>query len=111
MRWRRGIGDVSGANKAGSSQSRRAERKSLASVYIMCRALVSILSSISPQALSDTLGYSLEETIFEQFKSPTANANTNYRSCAELYAVVLGCLARIRLIYIPFPFPLPASDM
>ncbi|KAL4073646.1 cell morphogenesis N-terminal-domain-containing protein [Scleroderma citrinum] len=98
MRWRRGIGDVSGANNASPSQPRRAERKSLASVYIMCRALVSVLSSVSPQALSDTLGYSLEETIFEQFKSPTANANSNYRSCAELYAVVLGCLARIRFV-------------
>lgn len=103
MRWRRGIGDVSSAR---ASQSRRVERKSLASVYIMCRALVSVLSSVPPQALSDALGYSLEKTIYEQFKSPTANANANYRSCAELYAVVLGCLARLRLVYVSFLLPI-----
>ncbi|KAG6334469.1 hypothetical protein ID866_4617 [Astraeus odoratus] len=98
MRWRRGIGEVSKANGAGSTQSRMAERKSLAAVYIMCRALVSVLSSVPAQALSDSFGHSLEETIFEQFKSPTTATNANYRLCADLYAAVLGCLARIRFV-------------
>lgn len=97
-RWRRGIGDLSGAGGASSTRSRTAEHRSLAVIYIMCRALISVLSSLPPQALGDTLGYSLEETIFDQFKSPAATSNTNYRSCTELYAVVLGCLARIRFV-------------
>ncbi|KAI6121957.1 cell morphogenesis N-terminal-domain-containing protein [Pisolithus sp. B1] len=91
MRWRRGIGGF-------SAQSRTAEHRSLASIYIMCRALISVLSSLPPQALGDALGYSLEETIFEQFNNPAPTTNTNHRSCTELYAVVLGCLARIRFV-------------
>ncbi|KIK28230.1 hypothetical protein PISMIDRAFT_673910 [Pisolithus microcarpus 441] len=98
MRWRRGIGGLSNTGGASSAQSRTAEHRSLASIYIMCRALISVLSSLPPQALGDALGYSLEETIFEQFKSPAATTNTNHRSCTELYAVVLGCLARIRFV-------------
>ncbi|KAI6037641.1 cell morphogenesis N-terminal-domain-containing protein [Pisolithus marmoratus] len=97
MRWRRGIGGLPSGGPS-SAQSRMAEPKSFASVYVMCRALISVLSSLPPQALGDALGYSLEETIFEQFKSPVATASANYRSCTELYATVLGCLARIRFV-------------
>ncbi|KAI6134790.1 cell morphogenesis N-terminal-domain-containing protein [Pisolithus croceorrhizus] len=98
MRWRRGIGGLSSAGGPSSAQSRTAEHRSLASIYIMCRALISVLSSLPPQALGDALGYSLEETIFEQFNNPAPTTNTNHRSCTELYAVVLGCLARIRFV-------------
>ncbi|KAI6165896.1 cell morphogenesis C-terminal-domain-containing protein [Pisolithus thermaeus] len=98
MRWRRGIGGLSSADGPSSAQSRTAEHRSLASIYIMCRALISVLSSLPPQALGDALGYSLEETIFEQFNNPAPTTNTNHRSCTELYAVVLGCLARIRFV-------------
>lgn len=104
MRWRRGIAGVNETSSSRfSTHSRVVERKSLASVYIMCRALISVLSAVSVSGLTDTLGYSLEETIFEQFKSPIATSHTNYRLCAELYATVLGCLARLRLVYIFLP--------
>ncbi|KAH7882439.1 cell morphogenesis N-terminal-domain-containing protein [Phlebopus sp. FC_14] len=103
MRWRRGINDgpvssITTARSRSSPHSRTVERRSLASIYIMCRALIAILSTLPPHALSDTLGYSLEETTFEQFRRPLASTNANYRLCAELYAGVLGCLAGVRFV-------------
>jgi hypothetical protein len=47
-----------------------AERKSLAAIYITCRALIVVLQSIHKNALDDTVGSLLEETIFEQFRQP-----------------------------------------
>lgn len=93
MRWRRGIRD-SPTNRSGDP--RMSERASLAAIYVMCRALVAVLSMLPANALSDTLGYSLEETIFEQFRRPLLSSNPNYKLCAELYAGVLGCLASLR---------------
>lgn len=74
------------------------ERGSLAAIYVMCRALVAVLSILPANALSDTLGYGLEETIFEQFRRPLLTMNPNYKLCAELYAGVLGCLAGLRWV-------------
>ncbi|KAF8136926.1 cell morphogenesis N-terminal-domain-containing protein [Boletus edulis] len=93
MRWRRGIRG-SPANRSG--HPRMAERGSLAAIYVMCRALVAVLSMLPANALSDTMGHSLEETIFEQFRRPLQSVNHNYKLCAELYAGVLGCLASLR---------------
>ncbi|KAH0834852.1 hypothetical protein J3R83DRAFT_10475 [Lanmaoa asiatica] len=95
MRWRRGIRD-SPANRSG--HPRMSERGSLAAIYVMCRALVAVLSMLPANALSDTMGYSLEETIFEQFRRPLLTMNPNYKLCAELYAGVLGCLAGLRFM-------------
>lgn len=75
-----------------------AERGSLAAIYVMCRALVTVLSMLPANALSETIGYNLEETIFEQFRRPLRTMNPNYKLCAELYAGVLGCLAGIRWV-------------
>jgi len=75
------------------------ERKSLASIYIMCRALIAILQSISKDALGEVLGYSLEETTFEQFKKPDLKLlaqSANHRTNAELYAKLLGLIANVR---------------
>lgn len=95
MRWRRGIRD-SPANRSG--HPRISERASLAAIYVMCRVLVAVLSTLPANALSDTMGYSLEETIFEQFRRPLQTMNPNYKLCAELYAGVLGCLAGLRWV-------------
>ncbi len=46
------------------------ERKSLAAIYIMCRALIAVLQSLPKDGLGEALGYSLEKTTFEQFKKP-----------------------------------------
>jgi len=75
------------------------ERKSLASIYIMCRALIAVLQSTSKDALGESMGYSLEETTFEQFRKPDLkllSQSANHRINAELYATLLGHLANVR---------------
>lgn len=75
------------------------ERKSLASIYIMCRSLISVLQSIGKDALGEAMGYSLEETTFEQFRKPDLKLlmqSANHRSNAELYATLLGHIANVR---------------
>ncbi|KAF9525743.1 cell morphogenesis N-terminal-domain-containing protein [Crepidotus variabilis] len=77
------------------------ERKSLASIYIMCRALIAVLQMLSKDGLGDTLGFSLEETTFEQFRKPDRQLLTqgsNHRINSELYATLLGHLANVRFI-------------
>jgi len=46
------------------------ERKSLAAIYITCRALVVVLQTIQKNALDESMGNRLEESTFEQFKRP-----------------------------------------
>lgn len=75
------------------------ERKSLASIYIMCRALIAVLQSISKDALGEILGCMLEETTFEQFRRPDLKLllqSANHRTNAELYATLLGHIANVR---------------
>lgn len=115
MRWRRSQHDSVGseiirlhiAQSPGSSRTHRTfdipgllnERKSLASIYIMCRALIAVLQTISRDALGDAMGYSLEETTFEQFRRPDLKLlaqSANHRTNAELYATLLGHIANIR---------------
>ncbi|KII91186.1 hypothetical protein PLICRDRAFT_135155 [Plicaturopsis crispa FD-325 SS-3] len=77
------------------------ERKSLASIYIMCRVLIAVLQSISKDALGEALGYSLEETTFEQFRKPDLKLlalSANHRINAELYATLLGHIANVRFV-------------
>ncbi|KIY48463.1 hypothetical protein FISHEDRAFT_73659 [Fistulina hepatica ATCC 64428] len=77
------------------------ERKSLASIYIVCRALVAILQSIAAvkDALGETWGQDLLDTTFDQFKNPDLKLLTqsaNHRSNAKLYTTILGLFANIR---------------
>ncbi|TFK86780.1 hypothetical protein K466DRAFT_663499 [Polyporus arcularius HHB13444] len=75
------------------------ERKWLASVYIMCRALIAVTGSISKDGLPELVGHSLEELTFEQFKRNDAKLSIqspNYRCIADLHAALLGHLAEIR---------------
>ncbi|KAI0312773.1 cell morphogenesis N-terminal-domain-containing protein, partial [Amylostereum chailletii] len=75
------------------------ERKSMAAIYIMCRALIVVMQSLSKDVLGEAMGYSLEETTFEQFKKPDLKLLTqsaNQRANAELYATLLGHLANTR---------------
>ncbi|EGO03567.1 hypothetical protein SERLA73DRAFT_69422 [Serpula lacrymans var. lacrymans S7.3] len=77
------------------------ERKSLASIYIMCRALVAVLQLISKDALGESLGWSLEETTFDQFKKPDLKLlaqSANHRINADLFATLLGHLANVRFV-------------
>ena len=77
------------------------ERKSLAAIYITCRALIAVLRLLSRDALGDALGYSLEEITFEQFRKPDRKLHTlsvNHRINSELYATLLGHLANVRSV-------------
>lgn len=76
------------------------ERKSLASIYIMCRALIVVLQAISvaKDALSENMGYSLSEMIFEQFRKPDSKQSPNHRTNGDLYATLLGHIARARFV-------------
>ncbi len=75
------------------------ERKSLASIYIMCRALIAVLQSLPKDALGDVMGYTLEETTFDQFRRPEMkllHQSGNQRANNELYAILLGHIANFR---------------
>lgn len=75
------------------------ERKALASIYIMCRALQAATQSMTKDALGEAVGQSLEELTFEQFKRPDVKMltqSTNHRINAELYARLLGQMANVR---------------
>ena len=75
------------------------ERKALASIYIMCRALLAATQSMAKDALGEAVGQSLEELTFEQFKRPDVKMLTqsaNHRINAELYARLLGQIAHVR---------------
>ncbi|KAL5476804.1 TAO3 [Sanghuangporus weigelae] len=115
MRWRRSQQEsVSGSiilihSSSSSSYARSTgpkeivnilnERKSLASIYIMCRALIAVVQTVPRDALGDTLGFNLEETTFDQFKRPNLKVLTSSRNHtinADLYATLLGKLAKHR---------------
>ncbi|KAF9480926.1 hypothetical protein BDN70DRAFT_992293 [Pholiota conissans] len=77
------------------------ERKSLAAIHIMCRALIAVLQQLSRDALGDALGYSLEENTFDQFRRRDRKAfamSANHAINSELYATLLGHLANVRFM-------------
>ncbi|KDQ60331.1 hypothetical protein JAAARDRAFT_191723 [Jaapia argillacea MUCL 33604] len=115
MRWRRSQnGEVDNgiirlhmsrspsANRSTKPQDERSlliERKSLACIYVMCRALIVVMQSLSKDALAEMVGYELEDRTFEQFRSPNLKLlaqSANHRTNADLYASLLGLLANFR---------------
>lgn len=119
MRWRKtqnenanGTGDIIRQHSSDSYSTGRGvrpqeiinvlnERRSLASIFIMCRALIVVMQSLSKDALGETIGHSLEETTFEQFKRPDLrllSQSANHRTNAELYATLLGQISNLRLV-------------
>lgn len=117
MRWRRSQNDGVGpeysrshvvqsphTNRGARFQDASAilsERKSLAAIYIMCRALIAVVQSLPKDALSDQTGFNLEETMFEQFRKPDLKLlaqSANHRCNAELFAKLLGLLANVRSV-------------
>jgi hypothetical protein len=46
------------------------ERKSLAAIYITCRALIVVLQTVQKNVLDEFMGNRLEESTFEQFRRP-----------------------------------------
>ena len=105
MRWRKSQTDGNAYDLRSPTKSARihdaflTERRSIASVYIMCRALVASTQTLSKDALSDAVGNRLEELAFNQFRQPDVKALTqsaNHRAIADLFATLLGNLANVR---------------
>ncbi|WAQ90761.1 hypothetical protein PtA15_13A160 [Puccinia triticina] len=75
------------------------ERKNLALVYILCRALISIVQVVTREALGEDLGTRLEEIIFNSIKNadPHLTARTpNKQANMNMFAYLLGALSNIR---------------
>jgi len=75
------------------------ERKSLALVYILCRALISIVQVVTREALGEELGARLEEIIFNSIKNadPHVTSRTpNKQANMNMFAYLLGALSNIR---------------
>lgn len=75
------------------------DRKSLLSIFILCRTLIEIIKQLRPDTLTDDVGEKLEEIVFNQLKnadqdslqySPLRRANWN------LFSELLGWLSGIR---------------
>lgn len=79
------------------------DRRLLASIYITCRALITVTESLPKDSLSDMVGNQLEELTFSQFRNPDVKmlaSSPNHRANTELYAILLGNLANIRFVFL-----------
>ncbi|KAJ2086514.1 Cell morphogenesis protein PAG1 [Coemansia sp. RSA 986] len=75
------------------------ERRSLASVYILCRALSAVVSQLDASHLEGDLGDRLEELVFSQVKqvnSANLRRSQNRRDIQDLYARLIGRISEIR---------------
>lgn len=104
MRWRRGQQEDVADRAIRTARYNDlpgllSERKSLIATYIMCRALIAVMQSISKDALGEAVGYRLEEMTFEQFRKPDLKLlmlSQNHRTNSDLYATLLGHIANVR---------------
>ncbi|KAJ2878632.1 Cell morphogenesis protein PAG1, partial [Coemansia asiatica] len=75
------------------------ERRSLASVYILCRALGAVVGQLEAGHLEGDLGDRLEELVFGQVKQVNPGSlrrSQNRREIQELYARLIGRISEIR---------------
>ncbi|KAJ2693538.1 Cell morphogenesis protein PAG1, partial [Coemansia sp. RSA 1285] len=102
-----GLNTLEPGNKHGSHQTALLprsryvvkERRSLVSVYILCRALSAVVSQLDASHLEGDLGDRLEELVFSQVKQVnTANLrkSQNRREIQDLYARLIGRISEIR---------------
>ncbi|EGV63049.1 transcriptional activator leucine zipper [Yamadazyma tenuis ATCC 10573] len=79
----------------------QAERKSLASIYILCRVLIEVVKQTSPEVMGDDLGVKLEEIVYTQLKTtdPISTSESLLRSANwNLFAELLGCMSEKRFL-------------
>lgn len=79
----------------------QAERKSLASIYILCRVLIEVVKQTSSEVMGDDLGGKLEEIVFTQLKTtdPISTSESLLRSANwNLFAELLGCMSEKRFL-------------
>ncbi|KAJ2371274.1 Cell morphogenesis protein PAG1, partial [Coemansia sp. RSA 2607] len=75
------------------------ERRSLVSVYILCRALGAVVGQLDSSHLEGDLGDRLEELVFGQVKGvnpANLRRSANRREIQDLYAQLIGCISEVR---------------
>ncbi|KAG9006543.1 Cell morphogenesis protein PAG1 [Tulasnella sp. JGI-2019a] len=77
-------------------------RKELATIYLMCRALLAVMRSMGKDGLDERYGDQLESTFFDEFvcdpDMKLLSHSANHRANAELYAMILGEMANFRFV-------------
>lgn len=79
----------------------QAERKSLASIYILCRVLIEVVKQTSPDTMGDDLGGKLEEIVYNQLKTTDpVSASESFVRLANwnLFAELLGFMSEKRFL-------------
>ena len=77
------------------------DRKSLISIYILCRVLIEIVKQVNFDTIGDDLGDKLEEIVFSQLRStdPILISSSIIRSANwNLFAELLGCMSEKRFL-------------
>ncbi|CUM64350.1 uncharacterized protein PRCAT00001952001 [Priceomyces carsonii] len=78
-----------------------ADRKSLASIYILCRVLIEVVKQASNEVLGEDLGDKLEEIVYSQLKTtdPIRTSESLIRSANwNLFAELLGFMSEKRFL-------------
>lgn len=81
----------------------QAERKSLASIYILCRVLIEVVRQISSHAMGLDLSNKLEEIVYNQLKTtdPIATSESFVRLANwNLFAELLGYMSEKRFLQV-----------
>lgn len=79
----------------------QAERKSLASIYILCRVLIEVVKQTSQDTMGDDLGGRLEEIVYNQLKTTDpVSASESFVRLANwnLFAELLGFMSEKRFL-------------
>ncbi|ORX65825.1 hypothetical protein DL89DRAFT_92641 [Linderina pennispora] len=75
------------------------DRRSLASVYILCRALVAVVGQLESTHLEGDLGDRLEELVFRQVREvnpANLRRSQNRRDIQDLYVELIGKISEVR---------------
>ncbi|GAA97489.1 uncharacterized protein L969DRAFT_91404 [Mixia osmundae IAM 14324] len=75
------------------------ERKSLASIYILCRGLLAVIKATNREILGEELGSKLEEILFNSLKNANpyqVARSANRQANMDLYARLIGALSSFR---------------
>lgn len=79
----------------------QAERKSLASIYILCRVLIEVVKQSSEDTMGDDLGGKLEEIVYNQLRTTDpVSASESFVRLANwnLFAELLGFMSEKRFL-------------
>ncbi|KAK7203023.1 cell morphogenesis N-terminal-domain-containing protein [Myxozyma melibiosi] len=79
--------------------AQQADRKSLISIYILCRVLIEVVKQTSSSVLGEEMGDKLEEIVFRQIKASDPNlvaASPIRLANWRLFAELLGEMSRMR---------------